>query len=249
MLAWAGFASARLPPAKMAAVPDVAAILLDALGTLLRLDPPAPRLRAELRRRFGAEVSEREAAHAFALEIEHYRARLQDGRDEASLRALQGECADVLWEALPRAPRAPRGVRATVLLSCLHFEAFPDAVPALQRVRTAGRRAIVVSNWDVSLHAVLARTGLAGWLDGVVTSAEVGVAKPGSRPFLEALRMAGAAACEGVHVGDSLREDVAGARAAGLRAVWLDREGAAGDLAPGVPRISSLDGLEGVLAR
>ena len=41
-----------------------AAVLLDALGTLVALEPPAPRLRAELAARFGLEVSEDEAARA-----------------------------------------------------------------------------------------------------------------------------------------------------------------------------------------
>ena len=46
----------------------------------------------------------------------------------------------------------------------------------------AGLRLVVVSNWDVSLHEVLARTGLTPLLDGAVTSAEVGAAKPDPAP-------------------------------------------------------------------
>ena len=46
-----------------------AAILLDALGTLVALEPPAPALRAELAARFGFEVTEEEAARAIAAEI------------------------------------------------------------------------------------------------------------------------------------------------------------------------------------
>ena len=58
------------------------------------------------------------------------------------------------------------------MLEC--FRAFPDAVPALQRLRAAGLRTVVVSNWDVSLHDRLAEVGLAELVDGAVTSAEVG---------------------------------------------------------------------------
>ena len=51
-----------------------------------------------------------------------------------------------------------------------------------------------------------------------------------------------------LHVGDSIREDVVGALGAGLRTAWLDREGtAADDLPGGVPRITSLAELPGLL--
>ena len=47
----------------------VRAVLLDAMGTLIELEPPAPRLRAELRARAGLEVSEAEARAAMGEEI------------------------------------------------------------------------------------------------------------------------------------------------------------------------------------
>lgn len=249
----------------MAAVPPVAAILFDALGTLLRLRPPGPRLRGELAGRFGLEVSEAQAQEAFAAEIRHYRTHLLRGRDAASLAELRADCADVLWAALPQAPEAACELRVEVLLGCLHFDPFPDAAPALRRARAAGRRTVVVSNWDISLHDVLARAELGELLDGVVTSAEVGVAKPAREPFDRALRLAGVEPAGAVHVGDSLREDVAGAQAAGLRAVLLERfaygerpladgerplaVAGAAVLAPGTPRISSLAELDEALER
>jgi HAD superfamily hydrolase (TIGR01509 family) len=74
-------------------------------------------------------------------------------------------------------------------------------------------------------------------VDGVVSSAEVGAAKPDPAPFARGLELAGARAEEALHVGDSLENDVAGARAAGVRAVLLDRAGAA---PPGVETVRSL---------
>jgi putative hydrolase of the HAD superfamily len=103
---------------------------------------------------------------------------------------------------------------------------------------------VVASNWDISLHEVLERTGLRERLDGVATSAEVGASKPDARLFAAALELAGAAPQETVHVGDSLAEDVEGALGAGLRAVWLRRADGAGEPPPGVAVIRSLDELE-----
>lgn len=217
------------------------AVLLDALGTLLELEPPAPRLRRELGSRFGAELTIGEAEAAIAAEIAYYRAHLQDGRDRESLTDLRARCAEALGEALPPAARArlPDGVGLVdALLASLHFRPFPDGLETLPRLRRAGRRLVVVSNWDVSLHQVLERVGLAGLLDGVVTSAEVGARKPGVAIFERALSLAGVAASETVHVGDSLEEDVAGARAAGIEPVLLLRGGGPGPA--GVRAIASL---------
>ena len=62
---------------------------IDALGTLLELVPPAPRLRAGLRERLGVEVSDAEAGRAMKAEIAFYRAHLHRGRDAAGLAALR----------------------------------------------------------------------------------------------------------------------------------------------------------------
>ena len=96
------------------------------------------------------------------------------------------------------------------------------------RARQAGARIVVVSNWDVSLHEVLERVGLAPLVDGVVTSAAVGAAKPAAAIFAHALGLAGVAPERAIHVGDSLDEDVRGAAACGIRPMLLRRDGRSG---------------------
>lgn len=203
------------------------AVLFDALGTLVSLEPPAPRLRSALARRFGLDVSLAEAEQAIGAEITYYRAHLEQGRDHDSLVALRARCADALSRELERlldrkVPSGPELVET--LLASLHFSPFADAIPALSELRSAGLRLVVVSNWDVSLVDVLGRLGLRELLDGVVTSAAVGVGKPAPRIFERALAAAGAGAHEALHVGDSVREDVEGARAAGIEPVLVSRD-------------------------
>jgi FMN phosphatase YigB (HAD superfamily) len=60
-------------------------------------------------------------------------------------------------------------------------------------------------------------------LDSVTFSQEVGAEKPAPEIFSKALERAHCAPSEAVHVGDSLRADVEGARRSGLQAVWLNR--------------------------
>jgi putative hydrolase of the HAD superfamily len=222
----------------------LSALLLDALGTLLALRPPAPALRAELAGRFGVAVSEAEAEAAIAVEIAYYRAHLDEGRDAAALKGLRRRSAGALRDALPADARERlRDLDALTdaLLASLVFEPFPDAVAALPRLREGGRRLVVVSNWDVSLQAVLDRVGLWDSVDAVITSSEAGARKPDVAIFERALRLAGAAASASVHVGDSVVEDVEGALAAGIEPVLLRRDGGPGPA--GVRTISSLGEL------
>ena len=215
------------------------AVLLDALGTLITFDPPAPRLRAALRDRLGVEVSEEAAAAAMKAEITYYRAHLHEGRDPASLHDLRVRAAAAMEPALGLNP----GVDA--LLAALHFRAYPDVVPALRELRARGLRLIVVSNWDHSLHERLDETGIAALVDGAVASAEFGHAKPDAAIFAHAVELAGVPPEAALHVGDSPDADVAGALAAGLRAVLVAR-----DETPAVPAdvpvIASLAELPGL---
>lgn len=222
-------------------------VLLDALGTLLHLEDPAPRLRAGLRETLGIEVGAPAAATAVREEIAHYRANLHRGADATGLMQVREECAEVVSRSL-ELRGVPVGFVLGVLLDAIRFEPYPDAAPALRALRADGVRLVVASNWDVSLHEVLARTGLAPLVDGAVSSAEVGSAKPEPGFFERALAAAdeddAAAAC---HVGDSPVEDVEGARSAGLVPVFIARRG---ERAPdGVRVIASLAELPGLLGR
>jgi putative hydrolase of the HAD superfamily len=221
------------------------ALLVDALGTLVELEPPAPALRQELIARFGIEVGLAEADAALRAEIAYYRSHLQEGVDADSLTALRGRCAEVLRGALPPAPRLAAVDTAQLtqaLLASLRFRAFTDAPGALAVARSRGARVIVVSNWDVSLPEVLARVGLGPLIDGVLTSAGAGAGKPSPAIFAAALSIAGVAPEQALHVGDSLEEDIAGARRAGIEAVLVRRDGPPSP--PGVRTISSLAELE-----
>jgi len=190
-------------------VTRVRAVLVDAMGTLLHLRDPAPALAARL------GIADDEARRAVRAEIAYYRAHHLEGRDDASLLDLRLRCVDAMGLA------RPRDEVLTALLDAIRFEPDPAAGPVLRDLRAAGVKVVAVSNWDVSLPRALADVGLADLLDGIVSSAAVGAAKPDPRPFQRALELAGARAEEAVHVGDSEREDGEGARAAGIEAIII----------------------------
>jgi HAD superfamily hydrolase (TIGR01509 family) len=123
------------------------------------------------------------------------------------------------------------------------WEHVPAEVPAvLDRFREQGLRLVVVSNSNGTLRSHLARLGLAQRFDLLIDSFEVGVEKPDPRIFEIALERSGARRETTVHVGDLYHVDVAGARAAGLRAVLVDAAGLRAEA--DCPRIASLAELE-----
>jgi HAD superfamily hydrolase (TIGR01549 family) len=191
------------------------AVFLDALGTLVELEPPW----VSLRERIPAEVSDERLVAAVRAEMDYYREHAHEGRDPDSLADLRGRCARLISRELEVE------VSADQLVESVRMSAYPDAVPALTALRGGGLRLVAVSNWDCSLGTVLARCGLAELLDGAISSAEAGAPKPDPAIFTAALGLVGCAPAEALHVGDTREEDVVGARAAGIRALLLDRDG------------------------
>lgn len=191
------------------------------MGTLLRLEPPAP----ALAQRLGVDLAT--AERAFRAEVAYYLEHQLDGSDTAALADLRRRSAAVLAAAAG----VPEDGALAALMGALRFEAFADVAPALTELRARGLRLVVVSNWDCSLPEVLEQTGTTSLVDEVVASAVVGAAKPDPRIFEAALSAAGCAAAEALHVGDSVAHDLEGAAAAGIRALLLDRDGRSGDIA------------------
>ena len=88
----------------------------------------------------------------------------------------------------------------------------------------AARPIGIVTNGPTEVqHAKLELLGIDRLVDFVLVSEEFGVAKPDPRIFREALRLAGVAAEDAVFVGDSAEFDIAGAQAAGIPTVWVNR--------------------------
>ena len=125
-------------------------------------------------------------------------------------------------------------------LSVAHMEQLVAATvaPASHRAlleRLGKKRALgCISNFDHAPSAIriLERAGLAPFLEVIVVSDAFGFCKPAPAIFQEALRRLDVSASESTFVGDSFDDDVRGARAAGLRAVWLNPTGAV--LPPGL---------------
>jgi putative hydrolase of the HAD superfamily len=106
---------------------------------------------------------------------------------------------------------------------------YDDVRPTLAALRRQGLKLAVISNWDQRLRPLLHALGLAHEFDLIVVSAEQGIHKPAPGIFARALAALGVPASAALHVGDSVEEDLLGARQAGLNALRLNRAAAAPD--------------------
>ncbi|CAE7272738.1 coaE [Symbiodinium natans] len=134
---------------------------------------------------------------------------------------------------------------------------FDDVLPTLTELKRRGLclGSVTNGNADLSAHA----PGLSQLLDFQISAAGAGAAKPRGAPFLAAANAAGLWPCQILHVGDSLADDVVGARQMGMKAVHLRRGGtqlsaqatAAAPSAPSAPHaaVASLAELPSLLAR
>jgi FMN phosphatase YigB (HAD superfamily) len=116
------------------------------------------------------------------------------------------------------------GVELWRILGPEQFVLFPDVERTLARLRTAGLRLVIVSNWQCGLGTFCRALGISKYFEIVLASAEVGCEKPASAIFTELCRRLGLPGDRVLHVGDTEVDDVEGARQAGLHALWLQRE-------------------------
>ena len=139
--------------------------------------------------------------------------------------------------------------------------AHTDALEVLKGVREMGLRMGMISNTGMTpgstFRTYLANTGMLDYFDTLTFSDEVKMAKPAKEIFLLTMRRMKAAPEQAVHVGDSVVNDVAGAKLSGLRTVWItgfserddpmdpatEPDETVGGLADVVPAIRRLSGL------
>lgn len=220
------------------------AVLFDWDGTLVYgvPAPPSPvaAMAALLAERGHPAASAFEAAFASVLPPYHPGAiavtPVLDDLVGQALRASGGDAPAALVEAC---------CEAFCTADCAAMSVFDDARAIVASLKYRGFRLAVVSNTllrERYFRTKLAAAGLAGYFDAVVCSADTGYGKPHPAPYRAALRALGTAPADALFVGDRPETDIAGALAAGVPAVRIDREAAAPDAAARtIDRLSGLN--------
>jgi putative hydrolase of the HAD superfamily len=205
-------------------LPHLRALFLDAGGTLFRERTSRAAIYAACAREHGIDASDADLAVVLSAVHADLPRELPEG-----FRYSRPWFRRYIAEVLRRlgAGAVPPPLEAALFArfeSAATFQVYGDVEPALAGLARRGLRLGVVSNWTPALAALLEGMGLRRRFAFVLDSATEHVEKPDPEIFLRALARAGVAAHEALHAGDSHRHDVAGARAAGLLAIQLDRD-------------------------
>ena len=220
------------------------AIFFDAAGTLFDAAAPIEETYALLAKKYGKEVSGREIGKRFRTGFSSAPPLAFPGAEPKELRILER----AWWKELVRRVFEPWGPfpQFDGYFSELfdHFSRaeswslYPETEETLSALKERGFILEVISNFDSRLFGILEGLRVAPWFDSVVISSRAGYAKPAPEIFQRGLGLYRLKAEEVMHVGDSLENDMAGASAAGLTGVLIDRdeEGASRSL----PRVRNL---------
>jgi putative hydrolase of the HAD superfamily len=228
----------------------VDAVFFDAGETLVHPHPTFPDLFARILAREGYDV-----------DAETIRERIHVVSDRFAQAARDNE----LWTTTPEGSRrfwhdvygiffehlgiaSANGLIDTVyaeFTDLANYALFDDVVPALERLRAAGVKLGIVSNFEEWLERLLERLGVRPYFDVRVISGIEGVEKPAPVIFRLAMERAGVEAERSAYVGDNPVFDVEPALALGMLPVLIDRRDRYPETA--CARIRSLDELAGVL--
>lgn len=224
------------------------AVLLDAAGTLIRPVAPVRETYYRTAERFGLTLDDGKLAQAFG---EVFRdmpplAFAWSSRDE--LQRLEREWwRTLVRRVIARAGSIPSDIDGFFNALYRHYaegaawECFPEVPRLLQGLRECGCKLAVVSNFDSRLPGILRALDLFDQVDAVVYSSEAGSAKPDPDIFDQALDALGVFPHRAIHVGDNAAADLAGAAAAGIVGVLIQRDRTQATVSP--HEIVSLDAL------
>ena len=221
-------------------------VALDAVGTLIHPEPGVAEAYHAAASRHGSRLSAEEISLRFRTVYSEFEELPPERADTSEEREL-AKWREIVARVIPDVTD-PEQCFQDLFEWFSHpgaWRVYPDVAEALTRLSAAGLRVALASNFDRRLHSVC--DGLPG-LDTIrvrVVSSEVGWRKPSSGFYRALVSQTGVAPSEIVMIGDSWLNDIAGARQAGLQALWLDRR------APANPECISSLGLavEEVLRR
>jgi REG-2-like HAD superfamily hydrolase len=218
----------------------LAAVLLDAGGTLISERESRAALYAREAEAAGLEVSERRMTELMA-EAHAALPRELDGHFRYSTGWFGAFIRRVFVDGLGLDPRALPGVRSalfTRFADSATFRVAPGARELTRALRARGLKLAVVSNWSEALPGLLQGLGLADQLDLVTVSSLEGCEKPQPEIFLRTLARLGVEPRQTLHAGNDIERDVQGASAAGILGVLV------GPPAPGCASVPHLTDLQ-----
>ncbi|MEM1293409.1 MAG: HAD-IA family hydrolase [Cyanobacteria bacterium P01_H01_bin.162] len=207
-------------------------IFIDAVGTLFGVVGSVGQAYAEVAQRHGVEAEPQALNDAFFKHFEAADSMAFPGVEPTRIPAQEY----AWWEAIAEKTFGDVGIKDQFTDFAAFFAdlyayfagadpwaVYPDAYHSLERWRAKDIELGIISNFDSRIYTVLDSLALADFFTTITISTEVGAAKPDPQIFAAALKKHNCDPSDAWHVGDSQTDDYEGAKAAGLRGIWLQR--------------------------
>ena len=127
--------------------------------------------------------------------------------------------------AIDDADLAARIARRYDMLRLERSELLPEALPVLRQLHGRYKMSIITNGFAETHDVKIARLELKSFFDHIILAGELRWVKPDPKVFEHAMQLAGVGPAESVMVGDRFNRDIAGAHAAGMRAIWIQMRG------------------------
>jgi len=227
-------------------------VLFDWGGTVVRDDSlhlaaPSAVVAAYARGKLSLELRDEDFERAFQAVLPEYR----PGETETAPEIARLLGSAFTWLGWQVGANDVDACARLFFIEAMHaLDVYDDARALLASLRYRGYRTAVVTNAIFPsrlFEPKVSELGLAGYFDAFVSSADIGLSKPNPGPYLKALAELKVEPHEAIFVGDTAETDIAGARAAGMRAVLLERTDRARDRSGFlvIERLSALNDLLG----
>lgn len=224
-------------------------VFFDAGGTLFRAFPSVGQIYHRVAERYGARSDPDELDRVFRQKwVAHDGAKraLAEPDLEAERQWWRSLVHDV-FSSFGGVPRFETFFEELypIFGTAAAWQLYPGVNETLGELKRRGKRLGIISNWNENLPHLCKELGLHDYFDVVISSGRIGVAKPGTRIFEAAIEAMGVEPRRAVHVGDSVRDDVEGARRMGMHGILIDRTAERGrhDAIDGAPVIRELSEL------
>lgn len=201
----------------MATIPDIAAVTFDVGGTLINPWPSVGDVYVEVAAEFGVEASPDFINWNFkdAWKSRHNFDYTQSAWFEIVRESFGVQGAELPDEFFPAVYE--RFAQPDVWI------VYGDVIRTLEDLAAREVKLGIISNWDDRLIPLLERLGLKKYFDTIIVSCNVGFTKPSPVIFEQAVRWLKVLPENLLHVGDSPKEDIDGASAAGFHTRQIAR--------------------------
>ncbi|MBR8826813.1 MAG: HAD family hydrolase [Gomphosphaeria aponina SAG 52.96 = DSM 107014] len=207
-------------------------IFLDAVGTLFGVKGSVGEIYGKIAHEAGVNVSVEKLNEAFKQSLKTAKPPVFPGATKYEIPELEFQW----WEAIARSTFGGIGVLDlfsdfNVFFTQLYsyfatakpWYVYPDVIPTLKHWRELGIELGIISNFDTRIYTVMEHLEITHYFSSITICSTVGAAKPDSKIFTIALRKHNCRAEQAWHIGDSLKEDYYGAKAAGLYPFLIER--------------------------